>query len=394
MRFSSLTQRIHPDTGDAWRVHTLAGERRARGEDIIMLSIGEEIDEQTDAEVVEAAVNSLRSGQHHYSEVRGAEPLRAAIARHHGNLTGQHVSADHCTVYAGAQNALFATAQCLLESGDSVLLPEPYYTTYPGVFTGTGARAIPVAGTAARGFLPSAQQLIDAIENDSRAIVITQPSNPMGAFLPAEELQLLVNACNERDIWLISDEVYAPLVNADIRASAAHCEGAERCCITIGSLSKSHRMTGWRIGWTVTPLALAEHLAALSLCMHYGLPPFIMEAAIAALDDNGKTAAAIAASMLERRRVCQEYLGDLSPVRLLDSGYGMFVIFDLSDTGIEAETYAEQLLEQHAVAVLPCTGFGPTGRHLVRIGLCVQADQLTLACQRIATFTRSLLPSS
>lgn len=392
MKFSSLTDRITTLSGDdPWRVHTLACQRRDKGEDIIMLSIGEEVHEQTDKRIVDAAVESLRAGRHHYTDVRGIEALRQIITTQHRTRTGQVISSDQCTVYSGAQNSLFAVAQCLLESGDEVILPEPYYTTYPGTFTATGARAKSVLGDAQRFYLPSVAQLQDAVSPDTRMIVITQPGNPMGTAYTQTELDELVEFCVAREIWLVSDEVYALLVEPGQRASAASSSRADSCCITVSSLSKSHRMTGWRLGWVCAPPELSEHLERLSTAMHYGLPAFVMDAAIEALGDEGETADKIRESMRKRRAVCNETLKNLSPVELIDSGTGMFVILDFGKTPVLADDFAEGLLSREGVSVLPCSGFGEAGKQLIRIGLCVDEEELGLACEKIDRYARSVL---
>ena len=136
MHFSSLTQRISGESVDAWDVHYEGLARLEAGEDIIILSVGQETEELTPAAIVDAAVRSLQSGRHHYTPVEGSLALRKAIAERHRELTGQEITEANCAVFAGAQNALFAAAQCLLEHGDEVILIEPYYTTYPATVTG------------------------------------------------------------------------------------------------------------------------------------------------------------------------------------------------------------------------------------------------------------------
>lgn len=390
MKFASLTQRLGSDSADAWHVHTLATKRKDAGEDIIMLSIGEESGVPASTEVTEAACNSLRSGRHHYSDVRGTESLRLKIAGYHEKLTGQKVGAQHCTVYAGAQNALFAVTQCLLESGDEVLLPEPYYTTYPAVFGSTGATLRKVSGSKERLYLASIEEIENKISDHTKVIVITQPGNPMGTWYNADEIAQLVELCRRHHIWLISDEVYSALLTDEQRTSPASLASADDLIITVNSLSKSHRMTGWRLGWAVTPADLAIHLAELNMAMSYGQPPFTMDAAEEALSDNGATASEIRDTMARRRAVCRESLGALEGVELLDGGAGMFIVIDVTGTGLDASEFAEQLLAKTAVSILPCTGFGSRCDTLVRIGLCVPEAQIAVACERIEEFCRQL----
>lgn len=386
MKFSSLTQRLGSDSADAWHVHTLATERLQAGEDIIMLSIGEESGVPASSAITEAAVESLRSGRHHYSDVRGTESLRLKIASYHYKLTGQSVGSEHCTVYAGAQNALFAVSQCLLEPGDEVLLPEPYYTTYPAAFGCSGATLRKVKGSKDRLFLAQIDDIENNISDHTKAVVITQPGNPMGTWYQEQEISRLVELCRRHKIWLISDEVYSALLTDEQRASPATLADPDDMIVTINSLSKSHRMTGWRMGWAVTPTALAGHLAELNMAMSYGQPPFSMDAAEEALSDHGETASEIRDSMARRRKACRATLSNLANVDLLDGGAGMFVVLDVAATGLTANQFAEQLLEKTAVSILPCTGFGSSCDTLVRIGLCVPEARIAEACRRIVEF--------
>jgi len=388
MKFASLTERIAGASADAWEIHNLAHERLRQGEDVIMLSIGEESDQVTSDKIVDAAIHSLTSGRHHYTPAQGLAELREGIANYHQHMTGQRVEASQCTVHTGAQNALYSVAQCVLETGNEVILSEPYYTTYPATFTSSGASAISLPVKAGDGFLPHPQTVINAITPQTRAIVLNSPSNPLGSVYTSEQYTPILRACIDNDIWLISDEVYAGLVAQENRLSPASLGGADKVCITISSLSKSHRMTGWRIGWSVAPQALAVHLTNLSMCMHYGLPAFTMDAAIAALNEHSTTED-IRQSMQVRRAVIHESLQLAESVQIHDSGAGMFVLLQLADTGLTAKEFARELLTQQNVSTLPCDGFGPAGKYLLRVGLCVDEDRLREACNRMNIFMAS-----
>ena len=403
MRYSSLVSRITPAATDAagdppdgpWEVHELALARRAAGEDITLLSIGQEADERTAGEVVDAAVASLRNGRHHYADVRGEAPLRESIARYHERLVGERVDPDTVTVFAGAQNALFACAQTLLEAGDEAILIAPYYTTYPATFAASGATLVEVATDARDGHRIDAEAVARAMTPRTRVLVLNVPGNPVGRSPDADTLARLVALCVEREVWLVLDAVYLDVVAADSVPSPHALPGAKEVLVTVGSLSKSHRMSGWRIGWTIAPPALATHFANLSMCMHYGLAPFVMDAARVALDGGAGTPRLVREALAARRALARAALGDVAPARLIDSGHGMFMLLDVDPLGIDARRFALDLLERHAVAVLPCGGFGPGGRTLVRIGLCVDGERLTDACRAVsAAVEDSLRPGT
>lgn len=394
MKYSTLTRRIvnTPPAGktpvDPWAVHMLAMQRKARGDDIILLSIGQETDETTPGVVVDQAIQSLQAGRHHYVDMKGELHLRQAIAEYHQTLTGQTVNAGQITVCTGAQNALFSVAQVLLEAGDEVILVAPYYTTYAATFGASGATVITVQVSADNNHELEVQQLIDASGPRTRAIVLNTPNNPLGKCYSQDLIQQLVEHCLRHDIWLVLDTVYLDTVAEGSVALPHGIPGAERILITVGSLSKSHRMTGWRVGWAIGPEELAGHLAKLSVCMHYGLPPFIQDAATVAIRQAAATPQTVRAVMQQRRSLLLQHLQDTTPARLIDPGQGMFILLDVAPLGVTARDFAMGLLAARDVSVLPCDGFGPGGEHLVRIGLCLDGQQLVEAGRRLCAFIR------
>ncbi len=394
MKFSKLTQRTAGDNVDAWSVHFDGLARREAGEDVIVLSIGEEIDESTPPAIVEAAIRSLRDGRHHYTPVDGNADLRRAVARHHAERTGQPVSAANCAIFAGAQNALFSLAQCLLESGDEVILSEPFYTTYPATFSASGATPVCVPTKPEDGFRIDADEIIAAITPRTRAVVLNSPNNPTGAVYTRAHYEALVRACVQREIWLINDDVYQALLppaNRE-RSNPFALPGAEKVCVSVSSLSKSHRMTGWRLGWVIAPETLIGHLYNLAFCMSYGLPAFIQDAALTALAEASAMAEDTREKLARRRRIVLQQLGELRGVRLFAEAAqsGMFVVFAVGDLPVSARQFARELLQRHGVALLPGDGFGASCADLLRLSLCVDERRLAEACRRIGEYVRSL----
>jgi arginine:pyruvate transaminase len=399
---SSLANRVAPErhsnahetpdgtTDDAWVVHTRALEKARAGEAVIFLSIGQEADETTPSAIVETAVSSLQAGDHHYNEVEGTPEVRQAVADYHYRLTGQRVTAGQCLMYCGAQNGLFAVAQALLERGNEVVLSEPYYTTYPACFTASGATAKRVTLRAEDGYRLNVDRLLAAITPKTRAVVLNTPNNPMGECYTRIDLERILSACVERGVWLIMDMVYAELVDPEKLALPHGMPGANDVVISVGSVSKSHRMTGWRAGWVVAPQRVADTLRHLSTCMHYGIPPFIMKAVTQALNHDSETPKIIRTALAERRAIIHQHLAGRPGVQVIDSGQGMFVLLDVSHTSLTAKEFALSLLEKTGVSVLPCDGFGAAGRYLVRISLAVDSLNLVSACNAIAAFSVSL----
>ena len=282
VRYAPLTERIRGTGADAWAVHDLAMARRARGEDVIVLSIGES-DIDTPAAIVDEGVRALRAGHTRYAPMAGAEELRAAIAAHVGALAQTELAPGRVVFFPGAQAALFAVCQCILGPGDEVIVPEPTYVTYEAVIGTTGASIVHVPLPPERGFHIDPADVARAITPRTRAVLLTSPHNPTGAVMTRDELEAIGELCRAHDLWLVADEVYAELTYDVPHTSVLSLAGLGDRVVSISSLSKSHSMTGWRAGWAIGPAELAEHLTYLTLAMLYGSPGFVQDAALVAL---------------------------------------------------------------------------------------------------------------
>lgn len=283
MRYSDFTQRIAGDGAAAWDIHYRALARVEQGEEILLLSVGDP-DFDTPAPIVQSAIDSLLAGNTHYADVRGKRALRQRIAERHRQRSGQAVDAEQVVVLAGAQCALYAVVQCLLNPGDEVIVAEPMYVTYEAVFGACGARVVPVPVRSENGFRVQAEEVAALITPRTRAMALNSPHNPSGASLPRATWEALAELCTAHDLWMISDEVYSELLFDGEHVSPASLPGMAERTATLNSLSKSHAMTGWRVGWVVGPAALCAHLENLALCMLYGSPEFIQDAACTALE--------------------------------------------------------------------------------------------------------------
>jgi arginine:pyruvate transaminase len=370
-------------------MHRLATERQARGDDVIMLTIGDP-DFETPPVVVDSAIASMRRGRTHYSFSQGDLTLREAIAERASAWAGRRVDPGRVVFFPGAQTALFAVCACILGDGDEVIVPEPYYATYPGVFAASGVTPVHVPLRPERGFQLDVGEVEAALGERARAIVLTTPHNPTGACIADETLAALGRLCRERDLWLVSDEVYGSLVfGGRAHASSLAVEGAEQRVAAVSSLSKSHAMTGWRAGWAVVPDELARHLVLLLDCMLFGSPPFIMDAATTALREAEDESAAMRAAYESRAAVVAR-LDGRAGMRCHDPEGGMFIMLDVRACGLPAPEFAERLLAAEAVSVLPTDSFGPSGVGHVRISLAADEERLAEGCERIARFAASL----
>lgn len=389
MKFSSRVEGLQGRRTSAWEIHRVAQQAEANGEDVIVLSVGDP-DFATPAPIVERAIEALRGGDTHYSAVSGREPLRAAIAEEHTRMSGCVVNAANVILTAGAQNGVFATSLCLLEAGDEVIVPEPMYLTYEACVRAAGATLVPVPVDPARAFHLDCDALERAVTPRTKAIFFATPCNPTGVVMPRADLERIARLACEHDLWVLSDEVYADLTFEREHLSIMALPGMAQRTVTLGSLSKSHAMAGWRVGWAIGPTLLIEHMGRLALAMLYGLPGFIQQAALTALQDKPRIVAEMRDTYRRRRDVVFAHLSRIPRLRCLLPEAGMFMMVDVSGTGLDTVDFTWQLFRAQGVSVLDASAFGETANGFVRLGFVVDEARLADACERIAAFVAAL----
>jgi octopine/nopaline transport system ATP-binding protein len=388
VRYSPLVDRISGEGAAAWLTHYAAVAARERGEDVIILSVGDP-DLDTPAPVLERAIRALRAGDTHYVPAAGRPALREAIARAHQARTGQVASADHVVYLAGAQNALFVASLCLAGPGDEVLTFEPVYPTYPATIEVSGARLITVPATAA--CRPDLRALRSLITPRSRAILWASPNNPSGVVLHESELATIAELARQHSLWLIADEVYAGLA-ANGRVAGLAARLPEQT-VTLGSLSKSHAMTGWRAGWLVGPESLARHAEHVAMCMLFGLPGFIQEAALEALAVAEAAEARIRAYCGARQERFTAGIRGIAGITPLLPEAGMFMLLDVSATGLSGAEFVRELYARQRVSVMDGAAFGRSTAQCVRVCFAAEEHTLDAACERLRRFCSEDLPT-
>lgn len=387
-QFTALAKRVSGKGSDAWEVHRIAQERARAGDDILILSIGEDVGARTPDHIVDACVDSVREGRHHYSDMIGERKLREAIVAHHHALTEQELAVPNCVVFAGAQNALFAASACLLEAGDEVIVVEPYYSTYPATFMAGGAKMISLPARAENGFLPSVSEIEAKLSSKTKALVINSPNNPSGATIGDDLVQDIVTLARKHDLWLISDEVYSDFVFEGQHVSPAAHMSVEEKCVVVSSLSKSHRMSGWRVGWAIGPAELCETFERLALCMMYGMPMFTQDAATTALTGPQEATVEMVAEYGRKAKAVEECLSNLPNLRVNSPKAGMFMMLDVRDLTPDAKDFSLRLLKQSGISTLPCGSFGESVQGFVRMSLCSTEEKLRWASGEIAKLAR------
>jgi len=389
MRFSPRVDRLSGSGADAWSVHIDARRRREAGEDIIFLTVGDP-DQEPPELVIEATVAALRQHRTGYAAIVGFPALRDAIAARVAQRSGQPCSADNVAVVPGAQGGVFCAMQCLAGPGDEIIVAEPIYATYEAVIGASGARMITFPLRPETGFHPDLDALARAITPQTRVIWINSPHNPTGAVLTRAEIEGIAALCRQHDLWLLSDEVYEDLAFARPHIGAWSLAGMAERTIVVSSLSKSHALPAFRLGWVVGPQDLIRHLANLLLCMTYGSPAFIQDGALAALREDLPEVAALREDYRRRGALMSELLSAAPGCRAIPPEGGMFVLLDVRGTGLGAADFARRLLDSERVAVLPCDGFGASAEGHLRIALSAPEARLRDAAGRILRFARGL----
>jgi arginine:pyruvate transaminase len=389
MKYSSRVEGLQGRRTSAWEIHRVAQQAAAKGEDVIVLSVGDP-DFATPAPIVERAIDALRGGDTHYSAVSGRDPLRAAIASEHSRMSGVAVAPANVILTAGAQNGVFATSLCLLEAGDEVIVPEPMYLTYEACVRVAGATLVPVPVGPARAFHLDCDALERAVTSRTKAIFFATPCNPTGVVMPRADLERIARVACEHDLWVLSDEVYADLTFEREHVSIMSLPGMAERTVTLGSLSKSHAMAGWRVGWAIGPTQLIEHMGRLALAMLYGLPGFIQQAALTALQEKARIVEEMREIYRRRRDVVFEHLSRIPRLRCLLPEAGMFMMVDVSGTGLDTMDFTWRLFRAQGVSVLDASAFGETANGFVRLGFVVDEARLAEACKRIAAFVATV----
>jgi aspartate/methionine/tyrosine aminotransferase len=357
-----------------------AKELRAQGEPVIGFGAGEP-DFPTPAHIVEAAAAACRDPKNHrYSPAAGLPELREAIAAATARTSGYQTSAAQVVVTPGGKGAVYATFQALLDPGDEVLLPAPYWVTYPEAATLAGATTKVVPSGVATGFRVSVDDLEAARTERTKLLVFVSPSNPTGAVYPPAEIAEIGSWAAEHGIWVMTDEIYDHLVYGDARFSSLPVvapAAAERCVIVNG-VAKTFAMTGWRVGWMIAPPEIAKAAARLQSHSTSNVANVSQMAALAALTGPLDTVWEMREAFDRRRRLMH---GLLSAIPGIDAPEpeGAFYCYPSVEGLLGAKLAGRQvdasmdlaavLLEEAKIALVPGEAFGAPGSVRVSFAL-------------------------
>jgi arginine:pyruvate transaminase len=373
-----------------WAVHVEGLARTAAGEKVTFLSIGEP-DLPPPASVLDQAVASMRGGRLKYAAGQGEQVALDAIATHLSRRSGQEVSPDQIVYTAGTQNGLCTVLMTLVQTGDEVLVPDPYYATYEGLVAASGATFVPVPTLPEDGFHVTAKQIEAAITPRSRVLLLNTPSNPTGAVLSQNEIDEIGEVCERHDLWIVVDEVYA-----DLTYSAPFCSPFDRPhlrhrTLAVSSISKSHALPGFRAGWIASPLEVTQRLVLVAEAMLFGSQPFIEDALAVALSQRHPEVENLSAAFKDRaQQLVGAFEGSTAAKARMPEG-GMFIMVDIRETGMSGDDFAWMLLNDHDIVVMPGESFGTGGAGHIRLALTNDVEILREAGARIRVVAEAVV---
>lgn len=390
MKISPRIEAITAAGSDGWEIHYRTRDLVAAGEKVLALTIGEH-DIRTDPLILEAMHRSAKAGNTGYAFGPGTAELREEVARRVAARTGVPTGVENVIITPGGQSALFAAHMVLLDKGDRALHADPYYATYPGTIRAAGGIPVAVPTRSRDAFQPRAGEILARAEG-ARTLLINTPNNPTGVVYDRPTLDGIAKAVTEADLWLISDEVYDTQIWEGEHLSPRALPSIRDRVVVIGSMSKSHAMTGSRIGWIVAPPEVVEAVTTLATNTTYGVAPFVQDAALHALRLGAGFEEKIAEPFRRRRSIAVRLLEAQNLVRLIPSSGAMYLMLDIRATGLSGDAFAHRLLEEERIAVMPGESFGAAAAGHLRVAMTIPDEAFEEALARLVDFAARIAP--
>jgi aspartate aminotransferase len=387
LRLAERMYRLGTET--AFEVSARARALEAQGKPMIHLEIGEP-DFDTPHNIRQAACEALEQGYTHYSNSTGIAELRSAIAQYAGKLRGLHFDPNNVVVTPGAKPIMFYTIMALIEPGDEVLYPNPGFPIYESMINFLDGVAVPIQLSERNDFRMDVDELARHISSKTRMIILNSPQNPTGGVLTYEDLKAIAELAVKHDLVVLADEIYSEIVYEGEHHSILTFPGMMERTVLLDGFSKTFAMTGWRMGYGIFPAELVPHIGRLVVNSVSCTSTFSQRAAVEALtgprDDIDKMIQAFA----RRRELVYEGLNKIPGLRCNHPAGAFYAFPNITDTGMDSRSYADYLMTQADVAVLPGTSFGRFGEGYIRISFANSEENLAEAMRRIDRVNRAL----
>ncbi len=376
---------------------TLAVDAKAKalaaaGEDVCGFAAGEP-DFDTPDHIKEACIAALQAGKTKYAPTPGIEPLRQALADKYRDDYGLAVAPSQVIVSPGGKFSCYLAILATCSPGDEVIIPAPYWVSYPEMVKLAGARPVVVLADDTTGFRLTPAQLEAAITPRTRLLILNSPSNPTGAVYSRAEMEAIVEVALRHNLYILSDEIYEHLTydGAKHVAPATFSKEVEARTIIVSGFAKTFAMTGWRLGTTVAPAPIAKAIAELQSQTTSNATTFAQWGALAALKEKEKTRVALDAMLVafdRRRKLLHAELNKIAGVRCLLAEGAFYLFPNISSFGLSSEEFCQRLLEQKKVAAVHGSAFGAEG--YLRLSYATGDETIRKGVARLAEFCATL----
>lgn len=366
----------------AFEVLLKARALEAQGKNIVHLEIGEP-DFETPAHVVAAGKQAIDEGWTHYGPTQGYPEFREAIAAHVSQTRGIQAKASQVCVVPGGKPILFFPMLALLEEGDEVIYPNPGFPIYESMTKFLGATAVPIPLIESRGFSFDLDRFRDSLTPKTKMVILNSPQNPTGGVIPPEDLRVIADLVRDRDLVVLSDEIYSRIYYDAPPMSIASLPGMQEKTIILDGFSKIYAMTGWRLGYGVMPEWLVDAVNKLMVNSNSCTASFTQRAGLAALTGPQDEALAMVAEFRRRRDAFIDGLNTLPGFRCAKPAGAFYAFPNIEGTGRTSKQLADELLYEAGVASLNGGSFGSFGNGYLRFSYANSLENLMEAVERI-----------
>lgn len=354
-------------------------------EDAISLGVGEP-DFDTPWHIRDEGIYSLEKGRTFYTSNSGLKELRTEIIKYIKRTQGVSYDAAHeVLVTVGGSEAIDIALRAMVNPGEEVLIPQPSYVSYEPCAILADAKPVIIELKEENEFRLTAQELRDAITDKTKVLILPFPNNPTGAIMEKEDLEAIAEVIREKDIFVISDEIYSELTYKEKHVSIVSLPGMQERTVLINGFSKSYAMTGWRLGYACAPAVIMEQMTKIHQFAIMCAPTTSQYAAVEALRNGDDDVAKMREAYNQRRRFLMHTFKELG-MQCFEP-YGAFYVFPcIKEFGMSSDEFAERLLHEEKVAVVPGTAFGDCGEGFLRISYAYSLENLKIAMDKIGNF--------
>ena len=388
LRLARRMERLGTET--AFEVLVKAKALEAQGRDIIHLEIGEP-DFDTPGNIIEAGCDALRKGFTHYGPSAGMMELREVIAQHVSETRRVNVTPDEVVIVPGGKPIIFFSILALAEDGDEIIYPNPGFPIYESMINYVGAKAVPIRLREELDFRLDVDEFASLINDRTKLVIVNSPHNPTGGVLEKKDIDAIAHAIGDRNIMVLSDEIYSQLIFEGEQHSIMSIDGMKERTILLDGFSKTYAMTGWRMGYGVMRADLATHISRLMTNSNSCTASFTQIAGVEALRGSQKSVDAMRAEFKKRRDVMVAGLNKIKGFSCRVPHGAFYVFPNITKTGWPSKKLADALLEDAGVAGLSGTAFGDFGEGYLRFSVANSIENIEKALDRIDAWTKKNL---